>query len=323
MVWLLAGICLFLGGCTGGPEERASAAGGYEATDSRGNTLLFQQPPSRIVSYSISTDEILAEMIPAERIAAVTYLADDPGISNITNAVKKIPGRIQRNTSAEGVLALQPDLVVVPDFIAPEVIKSMQDIGLPVYVYRTPHTMEEIKAVIRDLALVTGDVKQAEPLIRHMDKQLEKARRHTETFRVKEKRRAVFLRENGVYFSSNSSFRELCRYAGIEDITADMGNRKAGWLSVEEVVHRKPDIFVVADWNYDGHHDTGEHIQAILTNPAYQDTPAWKNKNIIVIRGALLLSVSQYMADAALELAEKVYPDRSAEHEDSVGSFGT
>ncbi len=148
MVWLLAGICLFLGGCTGGPEERASAAGGYEATDSRGNTLLFQQPPSRIVSYSISTDEILAEMIPAERIAAVTYLADDPGISNITNAVKKIPGRIQRNTSAEGVLALQPDLVVVPDFIAPEVIKSMQDIGLPVYVYRTPHTMEEIKAVI-------------------------------------------------------------------------------------------------------------------------------------------------------------------------------
>jgi iron complex transport system substrate-binding protein len=37
--------------------------------------------PVRIASLTLATDEMLAELVPTERIVCVTYLADDPEIS--------------------------------------------------------------------------------------------------------------------------------------------------------------------------------------------------------------------------------------------------
>ena len=55
----------------------------YTVTDDTGLTLQFSEKPKRIVSYSISTDEILLALVEPQRIIALSRLVDDPGVSSM------------------------------------------------------------------------------------------------------------------------------------------------------------------------------------------------------------------------------------------------
>ena len=63
-----------------------------------GNSAKAQAAPERIASLTLATDEMLPEMVPAERIVCVTYLADDSEISNIAGTY---PERIPRMRDAD------------------------------------------------------------------------------------------------------------------------------------------------------------------------------------------------------------------------------
>ncbi|WP_196593288.1 ABC transporter substrate-binding protein [Pectinatus sottacetonis] len=282
----------------------------YTVTDTQGSVLNFSEKPHRIVSLSISTDEILLGLLPPDRILAVTALADDKGISNVRAKAKKVSKRIPKNSSAEYILSLQPDLVIVPDFIKPEMIRNLQDIGLKVYVYKTPHTIDGIKKCINDLAVVVGEPQNAAKLITYMNKKLQVVQKKLGYIPVRKRKRVVFMRYNGVYFSKKTSFSDIFRNAGLYDVTDDIKNRHEGILPREEVVKLKPDIFIMADWNYDGKHDVYGLKEQLLSDRAYENIPAWQYKKIIIVPGAEMLCISQYAADAVLDLAQKAYPEK-------------
>ena len=50
------------------------------------------------------------------------------------------------------MLSVQPDLVLVPNWMSPDAIGEMRNMQIPVYVYKTPTTVEEAKAVIHEIA---------------------------------------------------------------------------------------------------------------------------------------------------------------------------
>ncbi|WP_315981918.1 hypothetical protein [Aliamphritea spongicola] len=47
-------------------------------TDAIGARYTLEQPPRRIVSMTIGTDEILARLVPPDRVVGITGLADYP-----------------------------------------------------------------------------------------------------------------------------------------------------------------------------------------------------------------------------------------------------
>ena len=116
----------------------------YTVTDDTGLTLQFTEKPKCIVSYSISTDEILLALVEPQRIAALSRLVDDPGVSSIVKEAKQIPDRVQGN-SMENVLTFKPDLVIIPDFHPPEMLQSARELGLKVYIYKTPSDIKGVK----------------------------------------------------------------------------------------------------------------------------------------------------------------------------------
>lgn len=111
-------------GCKNDTEQNVNKDYLYMVTDAAGNNLSLQHSPQRIVSYSISTDEILLDMLPSDRIIAVTHFADDPMISNVSDKCKLVPYRVN-STSAETIISWNPDLIIVPDFIKPEIIQTL------------------------------------------------------------------------------------------------------------------------------------------------------------------------------------------------------
>lgn len=292
-------------GCKQNKENAETSTHGYTVTDAQGVTLHFDAKPQRIVSLSISTDEILLDLVDSKRIVALSKLADDPGISNIAKQAQNIQGRAT-GESAELILALNPDVLLVPDFTKAETIQALRDMQLKVYVYKTPHDITSVRKCISNLGMVVGENERAQKLIDKMDKHLQEISQAIG--QPSQEKSVIFMRDNGgAYYSPQSSFNEICRYAKVRNALTGLHYDKPMDISQEEVIRLNPDAFLLSDWNYDGKHDANIAKKALLDNPSYQSTKAIQNKEIYILPSAHLLAVSQYTVEAVADLARVAY----------------
>ncbi len=124
--------CLAFAGCgtTGSQTASIDPLAAYTVTDSQGAILKLPRKPQRVISVNIASDEILLGLIPSTRIAALSYLSAEPGISHVVEAAKAVSVKIRAQT--EPIVALQPDLVLVPDWVPAEFPLALRDAGMPV-----------------------------------------------------------------------------------------------------------------------------------------------------------------------------------------------
>ena len=74
--------------------------------------VLAAEAPRRVASLNLTSDELLVEMLPADRLVAVTRWADDAEMSNVAGHVPATVVHLPR-ADLERLIALRPDLVVV------------------------------------------------------------------------------------------------------------------------------------------------------------------------------------------------------------------
>lgn len=312
-LWMLLFIAVCVSGCGTvlgpGAGERVGEDFHRTVVDAQGQAVKLREKPKRIVSCSISTDEILLEMVDASRIAALSVLVDDPGISNLAAAASGIGKRVDLH-SVEPILAVQPDLIFVPDFVKSEIIQSLRDLEVPVFVYRTPNTVEEVKCVIEQFARVTGEEDRGQAMVAEMDRRLAAVAAKVEEIPAAERRRVVLMHANGAYFSPKSSISDICRLAGVEDATQELAYGQSMPIPQEAIVRLNPDIFFVPNWNYDGRHDPDLLLRSIVENPSYQTTNAVRRGEVKKLHSAYIMSLSQYIVDAVEEVARLSYPER-------------
>lgn len=280
----------------------------YTVTDDTGLTLQFTEKPKRIVSYSISTDEILLALVEPQRIIALSRLVDDPGVSSIVKEAKQVPGRVQGN-SMEGVLAFKPDLVIIPDFHPPEMLQSARELGLKVYIYKTPSDIKGVKRSIRQIAALTGEKEKGEAVIAKMEARIQQVQQRLAGIPASQRKRVIQLRSEGAFYAPDNSFGDVCRHAGVSDATLELKYPSAMEITQEKVVELNPDIIFVPDWDYDGKHNPDGEKRKILNNPSYRGMKAVQQGKVYTISGALVLTVSQYIADAVEEVAKMSYPE--------------
>ncbi len=305
---------IFISGCHSersfSNDKEASAKNQffYTVTDDTGLSLQFSEKPKRIVSYSISTDEILLALVEPQRIIALSRLVDDPGVSSIVKEAKQVPNRVKGN-SLEGVLAFKPDLVIIPDFHPPEMLQSARELGLKVYIYKTPSDIKGVKRSIRQLAALTGEKEKGEALVAQMEEKISRVQKRLEAIPQVQRKRVMQLRSEGAFYAPDNSFGDVCRHAGVTDATLELHYPNAMEITQEKIVELNPDIIFVPAWDYDGEHEPVAERQKILNNPSYKGIKAVQEGNVYSISGALVLTVSQYIADAVEEVAKMSYPD--------------
>ena len=276
--------------------------------DAQGEMVRLSSKPQRIISCSISTDEILLGLTDTSRIAALSVLADDPGISNLVDEAKKVKNRVDLR-SVEPILALKPDLVLAPDFVKPEIVQSLRDLNIPVFVYRTPKTIADVEGVIEQFAQVIGEEGRGKEMVREMERRLSRVRKKVSRIPPAEQKRAVLIRPNGAYFSPQNSISDIYHQAGIKDAMQELSYEKPMPVPQEAIVRLDPDLFFIVNWNYDGRHDPDLQRRAIMENPSYKTTKAVRNGQIQKLHGAYILSLSQYIVAAVEEVAQLSYPE--------------
>lgn len=302
--------CLLVLMCSGcgikAEDEKNKAA--YSVTDATGRVIEFAEKPKRIISMGTGSDEVLLELVAPERIAALTYLADDEGISSISVKAKAIPGRIQRN-NLESILAYAPDLIIVPDWGGIEVVEQLRAAGSKVYVHKTPNTMQEIKANIAELAAVVGETERGKMLQQQIDDRLAAIWSKVGKIKPEQRKKIVALSFMGPMGIKGSSFDDMCRYANVVNAIENLDVPKNATFSEEQLILLNPDIILVPSWDYSGTKNTGEFQRSIMEKEAYQGIRAIRNHQVVQVHDKYLYSTSHYAVNAVEELASVSYPE--------------
>ena len=161
---LVAGCLLLLAGCGNGARAGGGGEVFYRGTDDTGAEVVVAEKPHRIVSLGRGMDEILLGIAPPEQIAGLTSTVDDPGISCMTEEARAVSVKL-KDRSPERVAALDPDLVLAIDGIPKELVDSLRDLGIPVFVSRTPNNLDDIFARIETVGRLIGQEENAAALI--------------------------------------------------------------------------------------------------------------------------------------------------------------
>lgn len=289
--------------------DKKTAESPYTVKDSAGFQLDFSHKPTRIVSLGISSDEILIELVPSERIAALSFAVDDPVVSNIVDKAKAVKHRVRKD-SPEAILALRPDLVIVPDFVDAVLIQTLRDLSLPVYQYKTPECVKDVEYVISQLAQVVGEQENGRCMVKQMEQRIQKVLKRLGKIKDDERKGIILMRQHGVFFSPKSNFKDICWLAGAQDVTQRIHSKKRRKVSQEEVLQLDPDIIFIAAWDRKGAGEATILKESILTDPSYKNIKAVKTGQVYEVNGREVLAVSQYIVDAIETVAEYTFPDK-------------
>ena len=301
---------LMLGGCTNNEQDKfvSDSGKGYTVTDATGTKVNFAERPKRIISLSSSVDEILLDMLPPERIAALTNLADDPGICSTTEKAKAVKQRVQ-SKNVEAILSLNPDLVLMPDWLGPEKVQGLRDVGIKVYVYKTPVTLTDIQKSIVEIATVVDAREQGDKLVLAMQKKLDNVQQKLKELPSDKKQVVVPLSLMGAFGGKGTTFDDICNYANVTNGISAAGIDKNAVIAKEKIVEINPDAFILPTWDFGKSGDAENFINETMSDPAFETVKAIRNKRLIQIHDAYLYSISHYAANAVDEIARAVYPE--------------
>ena len=102
--------------------------------------------PVRIASMSLASDEILLDIIDDNRLIGVTYLAENKNLSNVYLKAGSVPNQLRPNL--EQILQLQPDIVILADYIDFGFLNQVQKSGINILLLKDFNSLNGIKANI-------------------------------------------------------------------------------------------------------------------------------------------------------------------------------
>ena len=313
-LFILCALCVLLTAC-GAPNVAQEQPVAYTVMDIEGTKVDFPAPPKRIVTLSMSTDETMLGLVEPERMAAVNTLLDDPVSSNITELAKAIPQRIGDPT-VEEIMALQPDLVIVPDWGDLTMVPSLREAGLRVVVCKGARNLAEIRETITLLAAAAGVPERGARLQEMMDAKLAEIQEKVAKIPQNERKRVVLISLMGGYGGLGSSFDEACRYAGVINGRAELGIRDFQVMTKEQLVQIDPDILFLPTYNDHGNYDVQAFRREYLDDPSLQTMKAIRNQAFAEPFEGYLYNCSQDFVFGVQEIAYRVYGDAFKQGED-------
>ncbi len=295
----------------------AWAAGGavMDPPGKRGNPWRIGTPSAarygkarRVVSVNVGTDEILLSLLPPERIAAVSALSDDPTISSATALAKAVPRRV--TMEAERILALEPDLLIVPPYTRREVLAQLEAGGMQILRIPDFHTLADIRVQLRFLGEALGEPARAEALVAGMDAVLGDVRRRTAGL---PRPRVLYVGLNGDTMGQGTNFDLFVEAAGGTNVAAEAGIVGREQIHLEKALALDPDILLVSSYRRgtSGAQKAGD----MGVRPELAEDPAWRASRAVregrvrVLNGAHLLSTSHHVTRLAEDLARILHPE--------------
>ena len=286
---------LLVFGC--GPKQLGTTGATHQVTDGTGTVVTVPTEPKRIVPIAASTEDIVLSLVDPSRVAAVGTVPN-----NVPDASAKVEKHVK--ASAESMLSVQPDLVLIPNWVSPDAIGEMRNMQIPVYVYKTPTTVKEAKATIHEIAdlLHASD----ESMIASMDADLKTVEELTNKHSG-ERPLVAFYSQFGLTGGKGSTFDDMCNYLKVNNAAAQIGLGPFDNGTREDLIKSNPDIIFIPSVAYTSDGTTPATADQLYSDPALQGVKAIANRRVYLVDSSQVMSYSQFMTRAMVSMAQNIY----------------
>lgn len=196
--------------------------------------------PQRIVSLCVQGDQLLLELVPRERIIALSQFAADPDISANCERAQGIPS----NTGgAEALALLQPDLVLTSTYNTRLTSEALKQRGVRVLELDIPKDFDELRTLIRETGKNLGEEAKADAIIAAMDARIEriKARRPPQSQRPA----AMFYFQDGFTPGGHTFANAILEIAGFRNLGAQFSPGVGASAPLEAVLMVRPQLLIL------------------------------------------------------------------------------
>ncbi|MGI8947305.1 MAG: ABC transporter substrate-binding protein [Ornithinimicrobium sp.] len=256
------------GSATDTDTDATGAAQDFPVTvESSAGAITLDEAPQQIVSLSPSATEILYAIGAGDQVVAVDSYSTYPEGTPVTDLSGFDP-------NVEAITGYEPDLVVVAND-ANDLVASLGELDIPVYVNAAPADIEGGYAGIADLGVLTGHVDQTAQTVATIRDEVDAALAKAPEAPVR-----VYHELDDTYFSASSygfvgSVYEALGATNIAD-EADADQTGFPQLTEEAIIAADPEVIVITD-------QVDYTEQDVADRPGWQDITAVREGNIVTV----------------------------------------
>jgi iron complex transport system substrate-binding protein len=232
----------------------------------------------RIVCLSKHLTEMIFALGKGNNIVAADLSSSYPEEAKLLTKVG-----YHRALNPEGIISMNPDLVIHSNDIGPEtVLPQIIKAGLNIKSFGGSNTIDSAKLLLKELGVFFGVEKKADSTIAKMEEGILMASETLKSIKIKDSISVMIihfgLRNNNYFVMSgrNGVGDKLIQLAGCSSATYN--GKGAREMSPEAVALANPDVIIATDFGYDRMGDINKFISSV---PGVALTNAGKNKRIV------------------------------------------
>ncbi|MDX6695491.1 MAG: heme transport system substrate-binding protein [Blastocatellia bacterium] len=285
-------------------QPSSNKTAGITVNDAEGKGVTINDS-SRVVSIGTATTETIYALGLGSRLVGV-----DNSSSDYLKETSGLPKTRPRTTlSAEGILALNPSLVILPtDAGPPQVVDQLRNTGVTVFSLSANYTVEAVKEKVRAIARALGvDAKGAE-LSDSIDRDMSEV--GNLLARTRSKPRVLFIGRgpnmpNATMSGKGTTIDEMIRLAGgTNPMDGFQGFRE---MTDEAVINAAPDVILMTEGSF----ERSGGVDGVLKFPGVALTPAGKARRIVAVSDIYFQGFGPSVGRAVQDLVRKLHPELS------------
>jgi iron complex transport system substrate-binding protein len=278
----------------------ATAGGVITLTDGLNRLVTLAGPAQRVVSLAPANTEILFAIGAGAQVVGRDETSDYPPEALSLPTIGGYSG-----FNLEAIVALHPDLVLAGGINTPELVASLEQVGLKVYFLANPATLEEMYANLATVALMTGHESQSAVLVESLKSRVAVVDKLVLPLSYAP---TVYYELDATdptkpYTAGPGSFVDLLisRAGGI-NIGAELQSQWAQ-ISVEQLLVDNPAFIILGDAAY------GETPAKVAQRPGWGRLTAVQTGKIFPFDDNLVSRPGPRLVDGLEALAKLLHPD--------------
>ncbi|MEM9420917.1 MAG: ABC transporter substrate-binding protein [Pseudomonadota bacterium] len=264
----------------------------------------FAQSPQRIVSIGGDVTEIIFALGEGERLVASDSTSVYPAAANEMPKVGYV-----RRLSAEGVLSLEPDLIIISGAAGPpEAIDQIRASGVKMVEMDEGYTIDAILHKTEDISNALGIEEKGSALAAQIVSDWEQAKNEIDALGLNP--RILFfatLRDGAPRGAgTQTAAHGVITLLGGKNVFGNYTGYKS--LSFEAAVAADPDVILVMSH----HADSMGGLQEVINHPAISLTTAAQSGRVFLIDPVTVMQFSPRTPNAVRDLAKRIKQGPSA-----------
>ncbi len=263
--------------------------------------VTLEKPAERIVSLTPSITEILFAIGAGDQVVGRDSFSNFPAEAVDVQDV----GGSMGSYSLETITSLQPDLVLAGEINPPELINSLENLGLTVYYLPNPEGLDTLDDMIMTVGKLSGHIDQGNALAASLIARIDVIRK-----KIKDVQDFPL-----VYYELDATdpakpwtpgpgsyMDELIREAGGENAGSSL---QSAWaeISIEQLLVQDPDIILLGDSNY------GVTPEQLASRAGWEGMTAVKESKVYPFNDDLVSRPGPRLVDGLEELVKILHPE--------------